>query len=135
MAKTVELEMAAAPVAFVNGEYFRGMCEIAAAAQTQTPIYVSNETQGLFESLYMKRIFGRKQLANGSWIVGNFEIAKNRYLFEYNKATQSYGAKKEDNYNKFIEIVKDVIANGNYTVFSTEPAKESKTLTLADILG
>lgn len=134
MAKTVEFEMAVAPVAFVNGEYFRGMCEIAAAAKTGTPIYVTENTQGLFESLYMKRIFGRKQNADGSWLVGNFEISKNRYLYEYNRATQTYGAKKEDNFNKFVEIVKDVVANGNYTVFSTVKPETQLGLTLNDIL-
>ena len=126
--------MAAAPVAFVNGEYFRGMCEIAAAAKTETPIYVPASSNGLFESLYMKRIFGRKQLANGSWIVGNFEIAKNRYLYEYDKTTQSYTNKKEDNFNKFVEITKEIVANKDYKVFSLTTVENTEKISLDDLI-
>lgn len=130
---TMELEMAAAPVAFVDGEYFRGMCEIAAAAHTKTAIYVPSNVQGIFDSLFHKRIFARKQLDNGSWAVGNFAVADNRYLYVYDRNSGTYTSKKEDNYAKFLEIVKEVAEKKNYTVFSlTAPAKEKE---LDAILG
>ena len=129
----MELEMAAKPVAFVDGDYFKGMCEIAAAAHTQTPIYVPANVQGIFDSLFHKRIFARKQLENGSWAVGKFAVTDNRYLYVYDRNTGNYTTQKEDNYNRFLELVKELAEKKNFSVFSlTAPAKEKE---LDTILG
>lgn len=131
--QTVELEMAKEPVPFTEGEYFKGMCEIAAAAHTKTNLFIPSKTRGIFDSLFHKRIFARKELENKSWAVGNFQVTENRYLYNYDPTTRSYRDKKEDNYNKFIDLVKEISEKKNYTVFSlTAPVKEEQ---LDAILG
>lgn len=126
---TVELEMAKEPTPFTEGEYFRGMCEIAAAAHTKQALYIPAKTRGIFDSLFHKRIFARKELDNKSWAIGNFQVAENRYLYNYDPLTRSYRDKKEDNYNRFLELVKEISEKKNYTVFSlTAPVKEINQL-------
>jgi hypothetical protein len=125
----IELVMAEAPVAFTDGDYFRGMCEIAAAAHTKQALYIPAKTRGIFDSLFHKRIFARKELENGSWAVGNFQVTENRYLYNFDPITRTYRDKKEDNYNSFLTLVKEISEKKNYTVFSlTAPVKENNQL-------
>jgi hypothetical protein len=133
--KLVELEMAEAPKSFVEGDYFRGMCEIAAAAHTNTPLFIPQETEGIFNSLYFRRIFARKQLEDGSWMVGNIAITNNRYLYTYDRVSKTYTSKKEDNYNKFVELVKSISDNKDYKVFSTVNTVAKESNDLEAILG
>ena len=130
MATKAKLEMAPAPVNFLESEYFRGLCEIAAACTTETPLFIPQNSYGIFQSLYFKRIFARTENADGSYAVGNFQM-KNRYLYNYDRTTGSYVDKKEENFNKFIEMTKEIVSTKEYKIFSTEATKEES---LADIL-
>lgn len=110
---TVEFKMAAKPVPFLEGQYFNGMCEIAAAQVTGTSLFIPDETKGIFRSLFMKRIFGYVENKDGSYKIGNFDM-KNKYLVQ------------EDNLDAFIERVKSLKENGEYTVFSTKAPVKTK---------
>ena len=120
-----ELAMAPEPIPFLEGEYFRGMCEIAAAAHSKKDLFIPANTLGIFNSLFGKRIFARKQNENGSYTVGNF-VMMNRYLYDYDRNTRVYGAKKEENYNKFVETVKAISENNDYKVFSLNPIEATE---------
>ena len=120
----VQLEMAAEPTPFLEGEYFRGMCEIAAAAHSKKDLFIPAATEGIFNSLFGKRVFARKQNENGSFTVGNFAM-QNRYLYDYDRNTRTYGAKKEENYAKFLENVKAIVAKDDYKVFSLQPIEST----------
>ena len=119
MAKSV-LEMAPEIVSFTDGEYFTGMCEIAAAQALKIDLFIPAETWGIFQSLFLKRTFGRTQNENGSFTVGNFQM-KNRYLYNYDKASRSYVTVKEDNMKAFSEKVKALVeGTEDFKVFSKE---------------
>lgn len=128
---TKTLEMAPAPVNFLESEYFRGLCEIASACATETPLFIPQSSFGLFQSLYFKRIFARSENKDGSYTVGNFQM-KNRYLYNYDRYSDTYTDKKENNFNKFIEVVKEIVNTKEYKVFSTEKVKET---TLKDLVA
>lgn len=113
MTKSVEFTMAAKPVPFLEGQYFNGMCEIAAAQVSQTPLFIPDETKGIFRSLFMKRVFGYVENKDGSYFIGNFDM-KNKYL------------QQEDNLDAFIKNVKALKENGEYKVFSTVAPVETK---------
>lgn len=131
----LELEMAEQPKSFVEGDYFRGMCEIAAAAHTNTPLFIPQETEGIFNSLYFRRIFARKQLEDGSWMVGNIAITNNRYLYTYDRVSKTYTSKKEDNYEKFVELVKHISDSKDYKVFALTNTAVKESNDLEAILG
>ena len=116
----VQLEMASLPTPFLDGEYFRGMCEIAAAAHSNKNLFVPAKTKGIFDSLFGKRVYGRKQNNDGSFTVGNF-VMQNRYLYDYDRNTRTYGARKEENYDKFLQLVKEIVAKDDYKIFSIQP--------------
>lgn len=114
MTKTnIQFTMAAMPRPFIEGDYFNGMCELAAAQATQTPLFIPDKTKGIFRSLYMKRIFGYVENKDGSYFIGNFDV-KNKYL------------QQEDNLDVFTDRVKKLVENKNFNVFTTE--KEEITL-------
>ena len=127
-----KLEMAPEQKPFLDGDYFTGLCEIAAACHLKQELYTSTNNIGIFNSLYFKRIFARKQNQNGSWTVGDF-VMQNRYLYNYDRITRTYGSKKEENYTAFINRVKDIIANKNFKLFST--VKVDKVDELDEILA
>ena len=126
------LEMAPEQKPFLEGDYFEGLCEIAAACHLKQELYTSTNNIGIFNSLYFKRIFARKQNQNGSWTVGEF-VMQNRYLYNYDRITRTYGSKKEENYNAFITRVKEIIATKNFKLFST--TKVDKVDELDEILA
>ena len=99
------LEMAPEQKPFLEGDYFTGLCEIAAACHLKQELYTSTNNIGIFNSLYFKRIFARK----------------------------TYGSKKDENYTAFITRVKDIIANKNFKLFST--TKVDKVDELDEILA
>lgn len=109
---------------FLQGEYFNGLCELAAAAESKTPLYIPNNTLGIFESLFKKRVFARAKQANGSFLIGDFDI-KNRYLFSYNWNTHEY-TEPNNNMPVFIEKVKELLAKKEYKVFSTAKPQDIK---------
>ena len=121
----VQLEMAQEPTPFLDGEYFRGMCEIAAASHSKKDLFIPANTLGIFNSLFGKRIFARKQNENGSYTVGNF-VMMNRYLYDYDRITRTYGAKKEENYDKFLAVVKEIVKSNDYKVFSLTPVEATE---------
>lgn len=130
MAKNV-LEMAPELVPFTEGEYFTGMCEIAAAQTLKQPLFVPTETWGIFQSLFLKRTFGRAQNADGSYTVGNFQM-KNRYLYNYDRKTRNYVSVKEDNMEAFANKVKALVdGTEEFKVFS----KEKPETSIEDVLG
>lgn len=124
------LEMAPEIVAFTDGEYFTGMCEIAAAQALGISIFVPTATWGIFQSLYLKRTFARKQNADGSYTVGNFQM-QNRYLYNYDRASKNYVSVKEDNMKAFSTKVKALVDGAEFKVFS----KEKPAVTIEDVLG
>lgn len=130
MAKNV-LEMAPELVPFTEGEYFTGMCEIAAAQTLKQPLFVPTETWGIFQSLFLKRTFGRAQNTDGSYTVGNFQM-KNRYLYNYDRKTKDYVSVKEDNMEAFANKVKALVdGTEEFKVFSKEKPEHS----IEDVLG
>ncbi len=125
VAENVVLETAVKAVPFLDGEYFRGMCEIAAAQKLGKRVYVNANNNGLFESLFHKGIFDRKMMEDGGYVVGNFRVTDNRYLYEYDRVSKTYRAKKEDNYKKFIEILTSINEDTDFVVFETvKPAND-----------
>jgi hypothetical protein len=129
MAKT--LEMAPEIVSFTDGDYFTGMCEVAAAQALKISLFIPTETWGIFQSLYLKRTFGRVQNADGSYTVGNFQM-KNRYLYNYDRVSKSYVSVKEDNMKAFSAKVKALVdGTEEFKVFS----KEKPAITIEDVLG
>lgn len=128
MTKTIEtkseqltLDMAPEIKPFLDGDYFKGLCEIAAACHTKKELYIPQATQGIFNSLYFKRIFARKQNEETkAWIVGNFQM-KNRFLYNWDRLNRTYGDKKEDNYNRFVEQVNSIVKSNDYKIFSLTP--------------
>ena len=112
---------------FVEGEYFKGMCEIAAACKLQSPLFIPMDTNGIFTSLYFKRLFARKLNDNGSWNVAQFQM-KNRYLYNYNSKLKTYDSLKEDNMTAFIETVNNIVKTKTFTVFSIEPLPNLESL-------
>lgn len=126
----IKLEMAPKPIPFLEGEYFRGLCEIAAAALTNQPLFVPEKTLGIFQSLYFKRIYGRIENKDGSYTVGNF-LVENEFL--YNKET---GEAKEENITTFKEIIKEIKEVGAkaYKVFSLTPI-EKKEISLDELIA
>lgn len=131
----VQLEMAAEPIPFLNGEYFRGMCEIAAASHSKKNLFIPAKTKGIFDSLFGKRTYARKQNNDGSYTVGNF-VMQNRYLYDYDRNTRTYGTKKEENYAKFLQLVKEIVAKDDYKVFSIQPIQSTELdQALDDVLG
>lgn len=120
MTKTAEFTMAAAPVPFLEGQYFNGMCELAAAQVSQTPLFIPDETRGIFRSLFMKRVFGYVENKNGSYTIGNFDM-KNKYL------------QQEDNLDAFVANVKKLTETKAYKVFSTVAPVETKLEDLVKI--
>lgn len=129
--KEVQLEKAPEAKPFLEGDYFQGLCEIATACHTKTPIFTTPATIGIFNSLYFKRVFSRAQNPDESWTVGEFEM-QNRYLYNYDRLTRTYGAKKDDNYNEFIKRVKELSASKNFKIFSL--TKVDKVDNLAEVL-
>lgn len=128
-----QLEMAAKPVPFTEGEYFRGMCEIAAAAHKKINLFIPANTKGIFDSLFHKRIFARAIQADGSYSVGNFNISENRYLYVYDRRTGTYMEKKEDNYDAFLQLTKEICDKNDFKVFSTtKPVSKTE---LDELLG
>ena len=134
MAKTTEtkvteitLEKAPEPVPFLKGEFFRGLCEIAAACKTNTKLFIPIKTNGIFQSLYYKRIFGRKQNDDMSFTVGDFQM-KNRYLYNYNKLLGTYDSIKEENAECFLQTVEHIIKEKDYQVFSLEPVMNLESI-------
>lgn len=127
------LEMAEAPKRFLDSEYFQGLCEIATACATKQNIFIPEKSLGIFNSLFFKRIFGRKLNDNGSYTVGNFQM-KNRYLYNWDRIAKTYSTIKEENYNKFSEKVK-ALANGTeeFTVFSIKQIVKSEII-LTDLI-
>lgn len=113
------LEMAPEAKPFLDGDYFQGLCEIAAACNKKLNLYIPETGKGIFNSLYFKRVFARKVNEDGSWSVGNF-VMQNRYLYNYDRLTRTYGSKKEDNYVAFIKRVKEIIAKNDFKIFSLE---------------
>lgn len=120
MAEKIKLERAPQPTPFLEGEYFRGLCEIAAACETSTPLFVPDVTKGLFDSLFYKRIYARYEMKDGSYSVGEFDL-KNRYLYNYDRDIEQYTSVKQKNYDTFIATVKDIITNNDYQIFSLTP--------------
>lgn len=121
MSKTNEhvmpaLEMAPAPIPFLENDYFKGLCEIAAAQKLGKPLFIPVKNMGVFNSLYYKRVFGRVELADGSYQVGNFDL-NNRYLVD------QFGQRKEANWEKFSENVKAIVNGADLTVFSFTEVK------------
>lgn len=122
----IKLEKAPEQKPFLEGEYFAGLCEIAAASNQKLPIYVPDKSKGVFNSLYFKRVFARSLNEDGSWNVGDFDM-QNRYLYNYDRLTRTYGSKKEENYTAFINRVKEIIAKKEFKVFSlTKPETVSE---------
>lgn len=118
--ETVQLERAPEPIPFLKGEFFRGLCEIAAACKTGDKLFIPLKTNGIFQSLYYKRVFARKQNDDTSYTVGDFQM-KNRYLYNYNKVLNTYDSIKEDNVEVFLNTVNDIIKNKSYKIFSLKP--------------
>lgn len=134
MAKQTEqiiLETAPEIKPFLDGEYFRGLCEIAVACKKGIQLFVPDTSFGIFQSLYYKRVYARKEMENGSYTVGNFQM-KNRFLYEYDRETRSYGNVKPANYDKFLETVKQIMETNNFTIFSLKPVYAE---TLDEVLG
>ena len=125
--KQLQLETAPTPVPFLQGEYFEGLCEIASACQQNVALYIPMKTNGIFQSLYFKRVFARAEQSDGSYIVGNFEM-KNRYLYNYNKLTGTYDSVKDDNLEAFVTRVKEIIEKNDYKVFSLTPVANPENL-------
>ena len=122
-----KLQTAPTPTPFLQGEYFEGLCEIAAACKQNIALYIPMKTNGIFQSLYFKRVFARAEQKDGSFIVGEFQM-KNRYLYNYNKLTGTYDSIKDDNITAFVERVKEIIANNDYKVFSLTPVANPESL-------
>lgn len=118
--QTIQLEKAPEPKPFLEGEYFRGLCEIAAACKENIKLFIPDNTLGIFQSLFYKRVYARKEMNDGSYMVGNFEM-KNRFLYEYDRNTRTYGAVKEENYGTFIKTVKNIIETKDFKIFSLTP--------------
>ena len=85
------------------------------------------KTNGIFQSLYFKKVFARAEQSDGSYIVGNFEM-KNRYLYNYNKLTGTYDSVKDDNLEAFVTRVKEIIEKNDYKVFSLTPVANPENL-------
>lgn len=130
--ETVELERAPEPIPFLKGEFFRGLCEIAAACKTGDKLFIPLKTNGIFQSLYYKRVFARKQNEDTSYTVGDFQM-KNRYLYNYNKVLNTYDSIKEDNVDCFLKTVADIVKNKNYTIFSLKPVPSLENI--GEIVG
>ena len=130
----IAFEMAEEQKPFLQSDYFIGLCEIACATVTGKEIYVSDKNLGIFNSLYFKRIFARKEMDDKGYLVGNFQL-QNRYLFVYDRATATYTKKKEANVEAFKNYV-NALKTGEkeYTVFSLEPVK-SNVEDLSSVLG
>lgn len=116
-------EKAERPVSFLNGEYFRGLVEIAFASENKLTIYPTKQNEGILLSVFHKGIVEMASLKDGGRMFRNFDYS-NRYLIEN-------GEKKEENIAKFKEIIGELQQNG-LTVFSTEPVAEP-TLSASDL--
>lgn len=125
--ETVQLERAPEPIPFLKGEFFRGLCEIAAACKTGDKLFIPLKTNGIFQSLYYKRVFARKQNDDTSYTVGDFQM-KNRYLYNYNKLLGTYDSIKEDNVEVFLNTVNDIIKNKSYKIFSLKPVPSLESI-------
>lgn len=125
--ETVQLERAPEPIPFLKGEFFRGLCEIAAACKTGDKLFIPLKTNGIFQSLYYKRVFARKQNDDTSYTVGEFQM-KNRYLYNYNKVLNTYDSIKEDNVEVFLNTVNDIIKNKSYKIFSLKPVPSLESI-------
>lgn len=125
--ETVQLERAPEPIPFLKGEFFRGLCEIAAACKTGDKLFIPLKTNGIFQSLYYKRVFARKQNDDTSYTVGDFQM-KNRYLYNYNKVLNTYDSIKEDNVEVFLNTVNDIIKNKSYKIFSLKPVPSLESI-------
>lgn len=125
--ETVQLERAPEPIPFLKGEFFRGLCEIAAACKTGDKLFIPLKTNGIFQSLYYKRVFARKQNDDTSYTVGDFQM-KNRYLYNYNKILNTYDSIKEDNVEVFLNTVNDIIKNKSYKIFSLKPVPSLESI-------
>lgn len=125
--ETVQLERAPEPIPFLKGEFFRGLCEIAAACKTGDKLFIPLKTNGIFQSLYYKRVFARKQNDDTSYTVGDFQM-KNRYLYNYNKVLNTYDSIKEDNVEVFLTTVNDIIKNKSYKIFSLKPVPSLESI-------
>lgn len=125
--ETVQLERAPEPIPFLKGEFFRGLCEIAAACKTDDKLFIPLKTNGIFQSLYYKRVFARKQNDDTSYTVGDFQM-KNRYLYNYNKVLNTYDSVKEDNVEVFLNTVNDIIKNKSYKIFSLKPVPSLESI-------
>lgn len=128
----VTLEKAPEAIPFLKGEYFEGLCEIASACMSKAELYIPERTNGIFQSLYFKRVFARQENANGSWTVGEFDT-NNRFLYNYDRVTRTYGAPKQDNIVAFKARVKELIEKKDYQVFSLKPIQKADDL--SDFLG
>lgn len=130
MKTETKFEKAPQPTDFLEGEYFTGLCELAAACQTKKILYIPAKTLGIFESLYHKRIFARAKTKDKGFLIGEFDI-KNRYLFNYNIYSKTY-TEPNSNMQTFIEKVKDIIAKDNYKIFSLQPINEPSLIDLLE---
>lgn len=117
---------------FLDGDYFRGLCEIAAASKQGVELYVPDASYGLFQSLYYKRVYGREEIKEkGCFKILQFAM-KNRFLYDYDRETRTYGNVKPANYDKFVETVKHILATNDYKLFSLSPVYAE---TLDEVLG
>lgn len=116
-------EKAEKPVPFLEGEYFRGLCEVAYASEKGLVLYPTKANEGIILSVFHKGIVEMASLKDGGRMFQNFDYS-NRYLIEN-------GEKKEENILKFKEIIAEIQEKG-LTVFSTEPVAEP-TLSASDL--
>ena len=120
---SVTFEKATKPVAFLEGEYFRGLVEIAYASENKIALYPTKANEGIILSVFHKGIVEMASMKDGARMFRNFDYS-NRYLIEN-------GEKKEENILKFKEIIAEIQEKG-LSVFSTEPVAEP-TLSASDL--
>ena len=111
----ITFEKAVKPVPFLQGEYFKGMCEIAYASEKQIALYPNKGNEGIVLSLFHKSIVEMASLSNGGRMFRNFDY-NNRYLIDN-------GEIKTENLQQFKENIKEIEQNG-FTIFSLEPVAE-----------
>lgn len=111
----LHFERAERPVPFLNGEYFRGLVEIAYASENKLTLYPTKKNEGIILSIFHKGFVEMASTKDGGRRFQNFDYS-NKYLIEN-------GEKKEENIAKFKEIIGELQKNG-LTVFSTEPVAE-----------
>ena len=116
---------------FLDGDYFKAVCELGALSHLKQEFYVPDTSSGLFLSLFQRHVFKKAQKENGAVKV-EFNMV-NRYLYNYNKISRTYSTKKEENYNLFIQRVKELCETKNFTLFSLTPVTSVDEL--ADALG